>query len=392
VWIGDRGFELAFADAELARRVRYSDFRMIPRRDQHETFRYGELVALSGDFYGSPGDLYWEKRSSIPWLWESNDLSDIRAVFAEEINAIKEQQLQGLRYPDNNLAFWWNAKAYVELALDNTHHFGWHNLKAYCKYHEEALTFARQARDVYDLDRAKAGELWGQALFSNAFADHFLTDAFAAGHVRVPRQEIIRWSIDQKHSKELAGALSKLLHDQDGHLKTLHGAGHSLNRDDAEGLLVRNSTGTIWRTRCDGQLFIKNGDDVPAVRQPVEAVAASVRELFKAYLYGQTPEEHYAATRFIPFPHSDEPTLMQKFPADISAGRIEALLEQVKWYMKIPYTNGGLGAEHIKTLCVALPGLMGQFRLAVQQDVARRNSPLVRRLSPELIAGYASIQ
>lgn len=32
-------------------------------------------------------------------------------------------------------------------------------------------------------------ETFRWALFTNAFADHFLTDAFAAGHVRVPRAE-----------------------------------------------------------------------------------------------------------------------------------------------------------------------------------------------------------
>ena len=31
---------------------------LIPRRDKNETFRYGELVALSGDFYLTPSELY----------------------------------------------------------------------------------------------------------------------------------------------------------------------------------------------------------------------------------------------------------------------------------------------------------------------------------------------
>ena len=392
VWIGDRGFELVFSDETLAPHVVYRDFMLIHRQDQNEAFRYGELVALSGDFYGTPSELYWEKRSSIPWLWESNDLSDIREAFAEELKAIKDQQSQGTEYPDNNIAFWWNAKAYIELALDNTDHFGWYNLKAYCKHHGDALEFAGQARDIYDFDRDKSGELWRQALFTNAFADHFLTDAFAAGHIRVPRYEISRWSKEQGYSKELAGGLSKLLHDQDGHLDSIHGAGHALNTDADDGLLVRNDVGQTWHTRCDGQLFIDNGDEVPAVRQPVEAVAASVKEIFMAYLFRQTPDKVYAATRFIPFPHPDGPSLIEKFPADISADRIDALLERVKWYIKVPYISTGLDDEHIKALCVALPHLMEAFRQAVKQDVADPHSELVRRLPKALIEGYTTIQ
>jgi len=392
VWIGDRGFELAFADEKLAPLVEYSDYMLLHRQDHNEAFRYGELVALSGDFYRTPSELYWEKRSSIPWLWESNDLSDIRAAFAEELEAIKDQQSKGTEYPDNNIAFWWNAKAYVELALDNTDHFGWHNLKAYCKHHGDALEFARQAREVYDLDRDKSDELWRQALFTNAFADHFLTDAFAAGHIRVPRYEISRWAKGQGYSKELAGGLSKLLHDQDGHLESIHGAGHSLNSGASDGLLVHNDAGQTWHTRCDGQLFIRNGDEVPTVRQPVEAVAASVKEVFIAYLFGQTPDKVYAATTFIPFPHPDGPSLTEKFSADISAERIDALLDGVKWYIKVPYISTGLAAENIKALCVALPTLMEEFRLAVKQDVADPHTDVVRRLPKTLIEGYTTIK
>jgi hypothetical protein len=160
----------------------------------------------------------------------------------------------------------------------------------------------------------------------------------------------------------------------------------------SEGLFVRNDAGQTWHTRCDGQLFIRNGDEVPAVRQPVEAVAASVKEVFIAHLFGQTPDKVYAATTFIPFPHPDGPSLIEKFPADISAERIDALLDGVKWYIKVPYISTGLTAENIKALCVALPTLMEEFRLAVTQDVADPHTALVRRLPKTLIEGYTTIK
>ncbi|HEX2279369.1 MAG TPA: hypothetical protein VHN13_19925 [Candidatus Tectomicrobia bacterium] len=243
---------------------------------------------------------------------------------------------------------------------------------------------------MQDFDRDKAAELWGQALFTNAFADHFLTDAFAAGHIRVPRREICQWAGQQGYSKELAGALSKLLHDQDGHLKTIHGSGHSLALDDTEGLYVCNSLGKDWYTRCDGQLFVKNVDEVPAVRQPVEAIRESVKELLMAYLFGKTPDGVYAAMTYVPFPHPKGPGLTDKFPADISADRIEQLLERVKWYIKVPYLSTGLEAKHVKALCAALPGFLEGFRQAVQRDGT--DAELVRRLPEALIAGFKAVK
>lgn len=392
VWIGDRGFELGLKDARDAARTPYRGSRFLHRQDKSEAFRYGEVVALSGDFYGTPDELYWETPTCIPWLWERNDLSDIRETFAREIEAVEEQQRGGVEYPDHNLIYVWNAKAYDELALGNTAHFGWHNLKAYCTHHRAALEFARQARQLRDIDPVKAEELWGLALFTNAFGDHFLTDAFAAGHIRVPRQEIRSWAEAQEGSEKLAGALSKLLHDQDGHLETLHGEGHSLVSNEAEGLRVLNTRGDTWHTRCDGQLFIGNSGDEPVIRFPVEAVRSSVKELFMAYLSDDPglPAGLYEATTYVPFPHPEGPGLADKFSANTSDARIEKLFESTQWYLKIPYIGPGLEADHIKALFAALPGLLGAFRQGVKQDLDQQGE-LRQRLPQDLLDAFGSL-
>lgn len=102
-------------------------------------------------------------------------------------------------------------------------------------------------------------ETFRRALYTNAFADHFLTDAFAAGHIRVPRAEIRNWAEARGLGDKIAGALSKLLHDQDGHidLESLHGPVDENDGRPEDGLLVQDSTGTSWSTRCDGQLFLE---------------------------------------------------------------------------------------------------------------------------------------
>ncbi|UZP40450.1 hypothetical protein NXS19_008266 [Fusarium pseudograminearum] len=55
--------------------------------------------------------------------------------------------------------------------------------------------FAAEAQATYDAGHAVALELAAEgnleiALDFNGFADHFLEDSFAAGHIRVPRREI----------------------------------------------------------------------------------------------------------------------------------------------------------------------------------------------------------
>jgi len=240
-----------------------------------------------------------------------------------------------------------------------------------------------------DVDGAKADELLRQALFTNAFADHFLTDGFAAGHIRVPRAEIRAWAAEKGYSEKLAGALSKLLHDQDGHLKTQHGQGHSLLPDPNEGLLVRNNAGERWRTRCDGQLFIANASDAPIVRMPVKAVEASVTELFDAYVSGRVPAGIYAATEFVPFPDGAEVGLAEKFPAQASDKKIDTLLASLQWYMKVPYLSAGIKKEDIRALFDALPALLARFCEAVKKDAA--DPDLANRLPKALVAGFASM-
>ena len=173
-------------------------FASISRRDGREHLQYGELVALSGDFYETPEELFNEKPSPLPWLYESNDLSDLQKIFSNELQWIEaRQQGKGSKtYPNENIRLAWNAKSYVELALRNTDHFGWHNIVTYCKYHAEALQLASSSR-------GQETDIFRQALYTNAFADHFLTDGFAAGHIRVPRSEILCWAQNKGYGERL---------------------------------------------------------------------------------------------------------------------------------------------------------------------------------------------
>lgn len=383
VWLGDAGAEAACVGLNLPGTF----LRSLTRLKTEHRFSYGELVALSGDFYGSPVDLFEEEPAFLPWLWESNDLGDIRSIFDSELKWIEEQRAGGPAeaYPDDNIRMAWNAKSYIELALANSDHFGWHNMVAYCKWHQAAL-------DLVAKNPGRTDENFRRAVFYNAFADHFLTDGFAAGHIRVPRAEIREWATSKGYSEKLAGALSKLLHDQDGHVTSVHGQSE-LKRPDADGLRVRNSLpeNNEWSTRCDGQLFLGGTKDShPSIRYPVSAVAESVRELLGVWQGGAAPVGEFAAAKYVPFPHSSAGTLLQKFPAKMPEAQFEKLMAATNWYSGIPWIGPGLTRDHVHELLWDLAGIMKRFRNSIEAELVSKPE-LKKRLPVPYIEGMRRI-
>ncbi|MFO0614714.1 MAG: hypothetical protein U0414_19160 [Polyangiaceae bacterium] len=385
VWLGARGAERAVKQA--ARDFKWDIpadlFTAIRRKHGKDLFGYGELVALSGDFYPTPAELFEETPAAIPWLFERNDVSDIRALIQKELAFVEAPRTEHREYPDLNVAYAWNAKYYVELALDNVAHFGFHNMVAYCFHHDAALRLAA-TRPLDDETRRRA-------LVTAAFADHFLTDAFAAGHVRIPRAEIVRWARTKKYGDKIAGALSKLIHDQDGHvdLKSVHGVSEG-GRPDDDGLHVRNALGEEWHTRCDGQLFLDAGSmKSPAVERAVDAVRASVLELLAALYEGELPKGVFEATKHAPFPHGDEAPLASKFSPNLPPKTLDKLWKSVSWYAKVPLL-AGLERSHLDDFLASLPALMVDFRANIAGAI--QGDELLRaRAAPGYLDGFRNI-
>jgi hypothetical protein len=72
-------------------------------------------------------------------------------------------------------------KSYGTLAKENKEHFAGANKTTWEKYHTKALELAAKAST--EKNPLKRVRLINQAYTLNAFGDHFLTDAFAAGHL-----------------------------------------------------------------------------------------------------------------------------------------------------------------------------------------------------------------
>lgn len=146
---------------------------------------YGQAVAVAGDHVGTP----------------------------EELMSAEGQEIAA------------NLTDYTFLALVNWNHFHPEAPRAWRRYHEQALLWASGSKqaDSADPTRASIAHQFEQAFFTSAFADHFLQDAFSAGHAGFNRPS--------------SGAVAS---------KAFHDAWNSAGR------VVKSPSGECWLQYGDG--------------------------------------------------------------------------------------------------------------------------------------------
>ncbi|MET8336035.1 DUF4157 domain-containing protein [Streptosporangium canum] len=213
---------------------------------------YGEIVALSGDFYEDFGKL---SRAPLKEIYRLIPLVHSRATTA---------QLQSA-----------TGGRYLDLAARNVSHFsavpkGKSNLDTWRAMHTQALALARRASTNPTL----ANQAWGL----NAAADHFLTDAFSGGHIRTPRADL-------KAQGKLGDLESIVEHDL----------------DNEYGVMVKNARGdTPWPAYGDLQLT-RAGNEINRAKV-MEGVELSKRDIAEAISKGAsfTNPVPFAAERLVP--------------------------------------------------------------------------------------------
>jgi hypothetical protein len=213
-----------------------------------------------------------------------------------------------------------DGPSYARMALLNLDHFGDDAHTAYNAGH----TCAMRAAAAGNLDIAYA---------MNAFADHYLGDCFASGHIRTPRrtlhspaeaiekvcsiindiyQEVSKgMNAESRTEAALRGAkdavvlpylTTKLLSHYNDILaiapdvcsKYMH------DEDNKRGLLVRNKRGDQWAAFGDSMLFEKANDR--NLEYMKEALQASADEVYQAYVTKHVPSDvnGFAAWRIAP--------------------------------------------------------------------------------------------
>jgi hypothetical protein len=189
---------------------------------------YGQATALAGDRFGGPAD-FMSTRSG----WKAA-----------------------------------SRKQYYMLALGNSTHFHPYATREWWRYHKLAVEHAMDASKMVGLDAVNGLQL---ALFEAAFADHFLHDAYASGHMGFNRT-----------ASSVAASL--VYHD----------------RWNAKGRVVRDRAGRSWKTYGDSHLDTPANADGRA--HAVRVATLSIEGVLRAFVLGtRNPEHELEIWRAFPF-------------------------------------------------------------------------------------------
>jgi hypothetical protein len=222
---------------------------------------YGQATALAGDRFGGPADFLSTRAG-----WKAA-----------------------------------SRKQYYSLALANTTHFHPYATREWQRYHSQAVAHAIEASKKDGLDAVDGLQ---HALFEAAFADHFLHDAFSAGHMGFNRA-----------ASTVAASLA--YHD----------------RWNAKGRIVRDRTGRSWKTYGDGHL--KTAANAEGHGHAVRVATLSIEGVLRAFVLGtRDPEHELEIWRALPFviDAPELPSLTDRI-LGVDAGDSSALhpLEAIDW-------------------------------------------------------------
>jgi hypothetical protein len=189
---------------------------------------YGDATAIAGDFLGDPSEFMSHAGA---WRFKSK-------------------------------------KSYYLLALENSAHFNPMSTQSWASYHSKAIEEGLAGARADGLEAVRRFQL---AMQESAFADHFLQDSFAAGHMGFNRTAS-------------SAAASKSFHDA----------------WNARGRVVVDRNGDRWVTFGDGRLNGSENED--ARRHVQDAATMSVRNVLRAFVFGErAPDEELALWRALPF-------------------------------------------------------------------------------------------
>lgn len=271
---------------------------------------YGQIVAIAGDLYGDPehpisnGKSDDERKNLFLAAFNTlvhcdrAELHKILGHVKEESDYIQDKLKQGV-WPDQAYGqrdndtpyahdtggwFFDPGGRYGDLAFNNYDHFGLDAVTAYTAGHQEAIARAKKLRGrvlqgtISDTDALRQLE---ETMAMNAFADHFLTDLFASGHVRVPRRAL--YDVRGWTGTKGPSAMAKHQHEE----------------DNRYGLFVENAQGDRWQCFGDAHMMTPQGQENRA--RAAGAVIASSNEVWSAFERGiETPPADYKGLRLAP--------------------------------------------------------------------------------------------
>lgn len=170
----------------------------------------------------------------------------LKALEKEDLHLVYLNKGKALRTMwDNGVSFGKYAgtsEHYQQILGENIDHFELDAIIAYKMGHNLALENAFKAGS--NKDEQKSFDLLNKAYVFEAFAFHFLTDLFSAGHIRTPRRAIFE-DVSNNLSPTIKGIIANAMHDEDGYF----------------GLSVINKKGDRWIAYGDESYFAKKSQE-----------------------------------------------------------------------------------------------------------------------------------
>jgi hypothetical protein len=160
------------------------------------------------------------------------------------------------------------------------------------------LAQARRKQEQYQQVRTQANNQALRAMAMNGFSDHFLTDAFAAGHIVTPRKELL-----DEYTTRFLGVIPVGGVLKCSNIPSL--AWHDL--DNMYGVQVDNLNGDTWLTYGDDYAdkdTPKGRSLSPTLEHVVDSTAASIGQMWQA-AGGQIPSDLMPVLKYIPRPTWD---------------------------------------------------------------------------------------
>ena len=358
--LGEKGAQKACG--ELGISADDCPIKNIHRADNNLTFRYGELVAAA-DFYNTPLQMDNDHARGIAQVIRCthaavNNLIDLIPISNDSANC--------------NLSALLSIPGYLEVVTKNYSHFGWNNMVAYVTNHQLALKKARESFLKKSENPRQSRRLLEQALIYNGFADHYLTDAFASGHIRVPRIQTKKWAF-----KNLTGSLisyrgdllSLIMHDQES---------RNLRSGNEEGLRVKNSLGDLWQTHGDGDLHTNTNESDLGYILPILATKQSFKEVLDAWKNGKIADGIFLASEYVPF-HNDV-SMVIKFSPEYQHMKKREMIRLI--YSSVPFLEGfWFQKSDLEKMLNVLPDIFHQFQTDVSQEI--QNQPELQKHLPQ---------
>ena len=324
----------------------------------------GDIIAMAGDFYPTPMDLI----NADP-----GELTEIRDAIREE----REGKLPGgqaneryQKLTQKYIALGKRPKenTFIGMAKVNAPHFTPTNRAEWKKLHKQALQAARAA--------GKDPDKQDMALLTDTFGGHFLTDAFASGHLFDKQKlevEITRWLGQNKVSPanpEMTDYYAVIGKDTDQLiLKNIH------DRLNAEGIEVSNRRGMTWKTFGDDHL--KNAPET--LRVGALAVLESRRQVMEANRAGSAAGDDDA--------RSEEVLDLLPDPASVDKATVKAV-SYIPWAAQsltgLIYRQRGAGALELQQRLGIAGSVLGpvvKANIAAIADPGRENQ--LRQLEEE---------